>query len=88
MSEGEFTGNFSDASDPLFAMYLEMAEEEDKKMAESWQADADRILVFVSYIVLHNQYHLSALDIDRSVLRCSCNIGCGLGTGPSAEPTG
>ena len=28
-------------------MYLEMAEEEDKKLAESWQADADGILVFV-----------------------------------------
>ena len=28
-------------------MYIEMAEEEDKKMAESWKADADGILVFV-----------------------------------------
>ncbi|KAI9431651.1 hypothetical protein H4582DRAFT_2062513 [Lactarius indigo] len=27
-------------------MYLGMAEEEDKKMAESWKADADGILVF------------------------------------------
>ncbi|KAN0137208.1 hypothetical protein V8E53_004918 [Lactarius tabidus] len=27
-------------------MYLEMAEEEDKKMAESWKADAEGILVF------------------------------------------
>lgn len=75
MSEGESTGKFSDASDPLFAMYLEIAEEEDIKMAESWQADADRILLFVSYIVLHSQYHLSALGIDRSVLRRSCNLG-------------
>jgi len=31
-------------------MYLEMAEEEDKKMADSWKADADGILVFVSLI--------------------------------------
>jgi hypothetical protein len=31
-------------------MYLELAEEEDKKMAESWKADADGILVFVSPI--------------------------------------
>jgi hypothetical protein len=29
-------------------MYLEKAEEEDKKMAERWKADADSILVFVS----------------------------------------
>ena len=28
-------------------MYMEMAEEEDKKLAESWQADADGILIFV-----------------------------------------
>ena len=31
-------------------MYLELAEEEDKKMAESWKADADVTLVFVSHI--------------------------------------
>jgi hypothetical protein len=28
-------------------MYMGMAEEEDKKLAESWQADADGILIFV-----------------------------------------
>ena len=28
-------------------MYLGMAEEEDKDMAESWKADAEGILVFV-----------------------------------------
>jgi Family of unknown function (DUF6535) len=29
-------------------MYLKMAEEEDKKMTERWEADADGILIFVS----------------------------------------
>ncbi|KAH9054561.1 hypothetical protein EDB83DRAFT_1124026 [Lactarius deliciosus] len=43
-SQGE--SNFSDGSGALFAMYNEMSEEEDKKMAESWKADADGILVF------------------------------------------
>ncbi|KAH9958233.1 hypothetical protein BC827DRAFT_1269669 [Russula dissimulans] len=38
--------NFGDGSGPLFSMYIERAEEEDKKMAESWKADADGILVF------------------------------------------
>ncbi|KAH9035180.1 hypothetical protein EDB83DRAFT_2678114 [Lactarius deliciosus] len=38
--------NFSDGSEPLFSMYLERAEEEDKKKAESWQGDAEGILVF------------------------------------------
>ena len=28
-------------------MYLERAEEEDKKMVENWKADADGILIFV-----------------------------------------
>ncbi|KAN0140608.1 hypothetical protein V8E53_001817, partial [Lactarius tabidus] len=37
---------FVDSSGPIFSMYMEMAEEEDKKMAESWQADADGILIF------------------------------------------
>jgi len=52
VSKGE--SNFTDGSDPLFTIYNEMAEEEDKKMAESWKADTDRILVFVSsYITLY-----------------------------------
>ena len=33
-------------------MYMEMAEEEDKKMAESWKADAEGILVFVRLYIL------------------------------------
>jgi hypothetical protein len=33
-------------------MYMEMAEEEDKKLAESWQADADGILIFVRFYLL------------------------------------
>ena len=40
--------NFVDGSGPIFSMYLEMATEEDKKMAENWKADADGILIFVS----------------------------------------
>jgi len=44
-----------DGSGPLFSLYLGMAEEEDRKMAESWKADADGILVFVSpHVVFHN----------------------------------
>ena len=33
-------------------MYLEMATEEDKKMAENWKADADGILIFVRLFLL------------------------------------
>lgn len=38
--------SFVDGSDHFFTMYTEMAGEDDKKMAERWQADADGILVF------------------------------------------
>jgi len=39
---------FADSSGPLFSMYLQLAEDEDKKMTESWKGDADGILIFVS----------------------------------------
>jgi hypothetical protein len=38
---------FADSSGPLFFMYRKMVEEEDNKMAERWQKDADGILIFV-----------------------------------------
>ena len=38
---------FVDGSGPIFSMYMEMATEEDKKMAENWKADADGVLIFV-----------------------------------------
>ena len=36
-----------DGSGPIFSLYLEMAAEEDKKMADNWKDDADGILIFV-----------------------------------------
>ena len=44
--------DFVDSSGPIFSMYMEMAEEEDKKMADSWKADAEGILVFVRHYIL------------------------------------
>ncbi|KAI0246141.1 hypothetical protein BJV78DRAFT_1286710 [Lactifluus subvellereus] len=40
--------NFSDGSGPLFNMYVKMAEEEDNKLADRWQKDADGILIFLN----------------------------------------
>ncbi|KAF8268880.1 hypothetical protein EI94DRAFT_1088295 [Lactarius quietus] len=37
---------FIDGSGPIFSMYLDRAKEEDEKLAESWKADADGILIF------------------------------------------
>jgi hypothetical protein len=42
------TGSLVDRSGPLFSIYSEIASEEDKKMAERWQKDADGTLIFVS----------------------------------------
>jgi len=50
-SRGE--SGFGDSSALLFYMYLKMAEEEDKKMTERWEADADGILIFVSAKAFH-----------------------------------
>ncbi len=45
-SHGE--SNFGDSSGPLFSTYSKAAEDEDNKMVERWQKDADGILIFVS----------------------------------------
>ena len=46
LSRGE--SSFGDSSGPFFSIYSKAAEEEDNKMVERWQKDADGILIFVS----------------------------------------
>ncbi|KAI0292524.1 hypothetical protein BC826DRAFT_433338 [Russula brevipes] len=38
--------NFGDSSGPLFSMYSKIAEDEDNKMVDQWQKDADGIIIF------------------------------------------
>ena len=45
--ESRVISDYVDGSGPIFSLYLEMAAEEDKKMAENWKDDADGILIFV-----------------------------------------
>jgi hypothetical protein len=40
--------NFGDSSGPLFSTYSKAADDEDNKVVERWQKDADGILIFVS----------------------------------------
>jgi hypothetical protein len=40
--------SFGDSSGPFFSIYSKAAEDEDRKMVERWQKDADGILIFVS----------------------------------------
>jgi hypothetical protein len=53
--------NPSDGSGALFSMYLDRAIAEDKEMVESWKADADKILVFVSLPITS---HISAYNLE------------------------
>ncbi|KAI0261951.1 hypothetical protein BC834DRAFT_893418 [Gloeopeniophorella convolvens] len=59
---------YSDGSGALFSMYLERAEQEDKRMVESWKGDADGILVFTGLFsaavatFLSNTYQTLQLD--------------------------
>ena len=62
-SQGE--SRFGDSSGPLFSIYSKAAEEEDNKMVERWQKDADGILFFVSLcfaIPIALCINLSAVD--------------------------
>ena len=43
-----------DKSEALFTMYLDRADEDDKKITERWKGECDAILIFVSHF-----YHLS-----------------------------
>ena len=87
-SRGE-SSNFGDSSGPLFSIYSRAAEEEDNKMAERWQKDADGILFFVS-----SPYHRSCClcvnwnTIDRSIFCCSCRTPWRDRPGPQAKQPG
>jgi hypothetical protein len=71
---------FSDSSGPLFNMYNKMTEEEDNKMAQRWQKDADGILIFVS---LYSCWSTAANMniVDRFILGCCRDISRGLCSG-------
>jgi hypothetical protein len=60
---------FGDSSAPLFSIYSKAAEDEDNKMVERWQKDADGIIIFVSHcVVIYISLHINWTTVDRSVL--------------------
>ena len=70
-SQGET--NFGDSSGPLFSIYSKAAEDEDNKMVERWQKDADGILIFVSLCVaIHIVLCINLSAVDWSIFCCSC----------------
>ena len=68
-------------------MYLEMATEDDKKMVEDWQADADGILIFVRLESNLGAY-INSVVIDGSILRCCCDLDLTVNSRHPTEPTG
>jgi hypothetical protein len=81
--------NFGDSSGQLFSMYSKAADEEDDKMVERWQKDADGILIFVSpRVAICLSLHINWNTIDRSILRCSrCPPRC-YRPGPETKQSG
>ena len=66
-------------------MYLERAEEEDKKMAERWKGDAEGMLVFVSARPLFCSLLVDSRTADRSFLRHCRDVALDLHPGPPVE---
>jgi hypothetical protein len=66
-AQGE--SNFGDSSAPFFSLYSKIAEDEDNKMVDRWQKDADGILIFVRPCVgNHIVLYINRNIIDRSIL--------------------
>ena len=70
--------NFGDSSGPFFSLYSKIAVDEDNKMVERWQKDADGILIFVSPCVAnHIVLCINRNIIDRLILcRSRCSPCC------------
>jgi hypothetical protein len=78
--------NFGDSSGPLFSIYSKVAEDEDNKVVERWQKDADGILFFVSPCVgIHTTLRMNWETIDRFVLCHSRCTPCHDHPGPEAK---
>ena len=71
-------------------MYVKMSQEEDNKMADRWQKDADGILIFVSPHITST--HLSVVTnvniIDRFILCFCCGIARSVNPRLEAKFTG
>ena len=70
-------------------MYSKAAEDEDNKMVDRWQKDAEGILFFVSpRIPIRLTLHMNWNTIDRSILCRSCCTPCCYSPGPQAKQSG
>ena len=77
-----------DRSGPLFSLYVKMAVEEDRTMADGLRADADRVLIFVGAHVFSTLYGLIPEIVVWSVLCSCCSAPYGIDSGPSTRSAG
>ena len=75
--------NATDGSEVLFKMYLEMAGDEDKEMAERWRADAKGTIIFVSLEITSAIYMPCQLKCRRLV----CSLLLSLHSSPCRSRT-
>ena len=81
--------NFGDSSWPLFTIYSKAAEEEDNKMVEQWQKNAEGILIFVSpRVPMRLSLHMNWNTIDRIILCRSRCPPCCHRPGPETKQSG
>ena len=70
-------------------MYSKAAEDEDNKMVDRWQKDAEGILFFVSLrIAIRLTLHINWNTVDWSILCRSCCTSCSDSSGPEAKQPG
>ena len=80
---------FGDSSGPLFSIYSKAAEEEDNKMVERWQKDADGILIFVSLcFAIHIVLPINSSVVDWSIFCRSCRTPFSDYRGPETKQSG
>ena len=81
---------FGDSSGSLFSIYSKAADDEDNKMVERWQKDADGILIFVSHriVIIRLSLHINRNTIDWSILCRSRCTPCSDSPGPETEQSG
>ncbi len=75
----------TDGSGALFSMYLDRAEEEDRKVAERWKGDADGILVFVRPLHRTKQ-HIQADRLGQTGLFSATVAAFVVGTYQNLQP--
>ena len=80
---------FGDSSGPLFSIYSKAAEDEDNKMVERWQKDADGILIFVSLcFAIHMALYINSSAVDWSIFCRSCRTPFHDHRGPETKQSG